>query len=89
MDTSDPRHDQAKRVADFLELHPGATVKAIDAACDTGSVTKVISWMKRNAYGVHASWCQVSCAGGHRLRRVRTYVLLSRPANHPQQSLFE
>ena len=81
----DTRTDQAARVADFLELHPNSTAKEIDAACDVGSVTKVISDMPGMNYGIGRGWRwrDVSCAGGERSRMVRTYALTYRPNTQP------
>lgn len=81
----DTRPDQAARVADFLELNPDSTAKEIDAACDAGSVTKVISEMPGLGYGVRKSWRyrDVSCVGGDHSRRVRIYALTSRPGTQP------
>ena len=82
---SDTRTDQAARVADFLELHPGRTAKEIDAACDLGSPTKVISDMPGLGYGIARAWRwrDVLCAGGERSRMVRTYALTYRPDTQP------
>jgi len=81
----DTRTDQAARVADFLELHPDSTAKEIDAACDLGSPTKVISDMPGLGYGIGRAWrwCDVSCAGDGRSRMVRIYTLTSRPDTQP------
>ncbi|MBK1685389.1 hypothetical protein [Rhodoferax fermentans] len=80
---SDTRPAQAARVADFLELHPNSTAKQIDAACDTGCITKVLSDMPRLGYGLGKDWQRVTCANGQRTREVRTYVLLYRPTAQP------
>ena len=81
--TPDTRPAQAERVADFLEINPDSTVKDIDAACDAGSVSKVLSDMPRMGYGVRKSWRHVTCAGGNRTRDVRTYALTHRPTSQP------
>lgn len=75
----DTRPAQAERVANFLELHPESTSKEIDAACDVGCMSKVLSDMPRMGYGVCKAWRLVSCASGNRTRRVRTYALTHRP----------
>lgn len=80
---SDTRPAQAARVADYLELHPYSTAKQIDAACDTGCITKVLSDMPRLGYGLGKDWQRVTCANGQRTREVRTYVLLYRPTTQP------
>ncbi len=84
----DTRPEQAVRVADYLDAHPGATAKEIDAACDTGCITKVLSEMQRfdlpgMGYGLFKGRREVPCAGGARIRNVRTYTLLHRPKALP------
>lgn len=77
--TWDTRPDQAHRVAVFLESHPRATAKEIDAACDTGCITKVLSDMPLLGYGMARDWINVHCLHGERVRRVRAYRLLHWP----------
>jgi len=80
----DTRAAQAARVADYLERHPGATAREIDAACDVGSITKVLSDMARPGglgYGFALGKRRVPCNQGFNTRRVRTYTL----AYHPEQ----
>lgn len=84
----DTRPEQAMRVADFLDLHPGSTQKEIDAACDTGCISKVLSDMPRvdlygMGYGIARGWREVPCADGMHTRNVRTYTLLHRPEAQP------
>jgi hypothetical protein len=79
----DTRPAQAARVADYLEQHPAATAKEIDAACDVGCMSKVLSDMPRMGYGVGKGWRNVACAGGRRSRDVRTYSLTHRPSTQP------
>ena len=88
MDTRHPdnRPAQAARVADYLELHPDSTAKQIDAACDTGCITKVLSDMPRMGYGLARDWLDVLCVRGQRTRRVRVYRLLHWP--HAVPDLF-
>ena len=85
--TTGLRHDtrpaQADRVADFLEQHPGSTAKEIDAVCDTGCISKVLSDMPRMGYGLHKGKRRVSCVGGQSTRYVRTYALMHRPCTQP------
>ena len=87
MTTTQPPHDtrpaQAARAADYLEQHPASTQKEIDAVCDTGCISKVLSDMPRMGYGIHKAWRFVSCAGGYLTRRVRTYALTHRPDTQP------
>lgn len=82
---SDTRPHQAARVADFLELHPDSTAKEIDAACDLGSTTKVISDMPGLGYRIARDWRRrdVLRTGGNHTRRERTYTLASRPGTQP------
>lgn len=75
----DNRPDQAQRVALFLESRPRATAKEIDAACDTGCITKVLSEMPRMGYGLARDWLNVNCLQCDRIRRVRVYRLLHWP----------
>ena len=84
----DTRRAQVEKVADYLEQHPDSTAKEIDAACDVGSVTKVISDMPGLGYGIGRGWrwCEVLCDGGVLSRMVRTYSLTHRPPGKP--SLF-
>ena len=70
---------QAARVADYLELHPDSTAKQIDAACDTGCITKVLSIMPSMGYGLRKRWQSVTDASDNRTRQVRMYRLTHRP----------
>lgn len=88
MNASKPQADhrpvQAARVASFLERQPGSTAKEIDAECDTGCITKVLSDMTRLlGYGIAKGWREVTCASGRFTRKVRTYTLLYRPSTQP------
>jgi hypothetical protein len=67
----DNRQAQAERAAVFLQTNPDSTGKEIDAHCDTGSVTKLISDMLRMGYGITKAWRIVACDQGNRARRVR------------------
>lgn len=79
----DTRPAQADRVANYLEQHPDRTAKEIDAACDAGCMSKVLSDMPRMGYGIRKGWRNVTCAGGSSTREVRTYALAYRPSAHP------
>lgn len=79
----DTRPAQAARVADYLELHPNSIQKEIDAACDTGCVSKVLSDMAGMGYGLRKGWRSVRCASGTSVRDVRTYALTHRPTAQP------
>ncbi len=82
---SDDRPAQALRVADYLERKPDSTAKEIDAACDTGCITKVLSDMQKPemGYGLGKGWRIEPCDHGSRSRQVRTYRLLYRPNAQP------
>lgn len=86
-DTTKPQLDtrpaQANRVADYLGKHPDSTAKEIDAACDVGCISKVLSDMPRMGYGIGKGWRSVSCVGGGSTRGVRTYALTHRPSTQP------
>ena len=89
----DDRATQAARVADHLEAFPYSTQKEIDAARDTGCISKVLSDMPQSdlpgmGYVLAYGWREQLCADGSRKRRVRTYALLSRPKKK-QADLFE
>lgn len=84
---TDDRAGQAARVADYLEQNPDSTGREIDAACDTGSLTKVVSVMvKQLGYGIKKGHRYVPCVGGLHTRKVRSYSLLFRP--HVEPDLF-
>lgn len=76
-----PLNVQAEQIAAYLVQHPDSTAKEIDAACDTGCISKVLSDMPRMGYGLQRAWRRISCAGGQHVRRVRTYTLTHRPAH--------
>jgi hypothetical protein len=84
----DTRLAQADRVTDYLEQRPKSTAKEIDAVCDTGCISKVLSDMPGLRYGLDYGWRSIPCAGGDLIRRVRTYSLLYRPHTRPQPDLF-
>ena len=87
----DTREAQCARVADFLEARPGgATRRELDAACDAGCMTKVLSEMPRLGYALHKGWGRERCAAGMLPRsRVRVYVLLSRPDAATRQQCLD
>jgi hypothetical protein len=58
---TDTRPVQAARVADYLAQHPPSTQKEIDAACDTGCISKVLSVMSSLGYGIGKGRRNVSC----------------------------
>ena len=77
----DTREAQAMRVADHMERHPeGVTAAELNAACDLGSPTKVLSAMWRElGYGIRRDKRRVPCVAGTKARRVRVYFLVHRP----------
>ena len=81
--TTDTRPAQAARVADYLEQNPDSTAKEIDAACDVGCISKVLSDMPRMGFGIGRGRRTVTCANGGHTRQVRTYVLTHRPETQP------
>jgi hypothetical protein len=73
-----------------MERKPeGSTLTELDAACDLGSPTKVLSVMHRElGYGIgRGPQRRVPCVNGTRSRWVRTYILLHRPRSAVQLSL--
>lgn len=77
----DSRAAQIERVAAFLERNPGATLRQIESACDTGSVTKVISVMRHpsSGYLIKRERTNQPCNNWRNARRVARYWLLARP----------
>ena len=76
----DTRKAQAERVADYLEQHPDSTAKEIDAVCDTGCISKVLSAMNKElGYGVDIDRRPIPCVSGSRFRQAGFYTLLHRP----------
>ena len=87
-DTLDTREAQALRVADYLQQHPDATGADLTAACDVGSVTRVLSAMVHElGFGIRRGWRWVPCVCGTKRRRVRTYTLTHRPPAGRQLTL--
>jgi hypothetical protein len=86
----DDRVGQAFRVAKFMELNPkGVTIPQIQAACDPGSATKLLSVMRKEfGYVITKKLNYEICLGGTKRRERPLFVLVSRPAN-VQQDLFE
>jgi hypothetical protein len=78
----DTRAAQIERVARYLERNPGATLRQISVACDTGSATKVISVMRKPESGfvIKRELRPVRCNKGRNARNVAHYWLISRPA---------
>lgn len=85
----DTRLHQASRAADFMALHPdGVTARQLNEACDVGSVTKLISVMRKEmGYSIRVARTNITCNGDAYTRRVALYILVSRPTQM-QNSLF-
>lgn len=83
------RVQQMARIADYLAQHPTSPAKEIDAACDTGRISKVLAAMKNEpGYGLKPGWQPVRCVGASHVRRVRTYSLTQRPATLEKSTHF-
>jgi hypothetical protein len=80
--TPDDRKKQMKRVADFLEANPESTSKEIDAVCDPGCTSKVLSDMPPAGYGLAKGWRTCTSKQGF-ARQLRTYTLTYRPNQQP------
>jgi hypothetical protein len=75
----DSREGQCARAADFMEAHPGCTLRDLTAGADLGSASKVISEMPRFGYTVRKQRARVPCADGEHSRPVKRYYLEARP----------
>lgn len=85
----DDRPGQILRVADYMEQHPeGVTIPQIEAACDPGSVTKLLSVMRKTGYIFKKIRSTEICQNGTKQRNRWLFILVSRPAN-AQTDLFE
>lgn len=84
---SDSRAAQIERVTAFLERTPGATLRQIEAACDTGSVTKVLSVMRRLGFVFRREWHRGIHPNGCVTRRLARFWLVARPEGQ-QAELF-
>ncbi len=86
----DDRVGQAERTADFMEPRiEGVTVSQIKAATDPGSVTKLLSVMRKElGYVIRRQRSHEICHGGMRQRPCWLFFLVSRPIKQ-QQDLFD
>jgi hypothetical protein len=84
----DSRAAQIERVAAYLERHPGATHREIERACDTGSITKVLSVMRSLGFVLRSERHPVRCNKGRMLRLVDRVRLIARPTDATQPELF-
>jgi hypothetical protein len=85
----DRREEQAARAADYMERHPeGVTTADIERECDPGSVTKLLSDMRRKlGYVIRREQGREVCASGTKQRKRWRFILVSRPSQ-AQQNLF-
>lgn len=83
----DTRNEQCERAADYMEAHPGCTIRELDRAADLGSASEVISEMKKRDYQIRTKRGQVAIRDGTHSRRIKHYWLVSRP-KQSQQELF-
>ena len=84
----DTRAEQCRRAADFMEAHPGCTLRELGAGADLGSASKVVSEMLRNGYSVRTRRDRVRYADLTHSRSVARYWLEGRPVI-VQSDLFE
>ena len=86
--TVDTREQQCKRAADYLEAHPGCTLRELEAGADLGSGTKVLSEMARRfGYQISKQVGHITSRDGSHRQRRKHYTLEARPS-HSQQDLF-
>ncbi len=83
----DTRNEQCERAADYMEAHPGCTLRELDRAADLGSASKVVSEMEKRGYRLHKERGRVPTRDGAHSRRITRYWLIARPSKS-QQELF-
>jgi Helix-turn-helix domain len=83
----DKRNDQCVRAADYMEAHPGCTLRELDSAADLGSASKVISEMKKRGYRLRTERDRIPTRDRKHSRPIKRYWLVSRP-EQSQQELF-
>ena len=84
----DDRVGQCARAADYLEAHPGSTMRELFTGADLGSGSKVISEMERTfGYRLRRVRDRVPTRDGTRSRPLMRYWLEERPT-HSQPDLF-
>lgn len=76
----DTREEQCKRAADYMEAHPGCTLRELLTGADLGSASKVISEMERTFhYRLRRQPDRTPTRDGAHCRRVLRYTLEARP----------
>lgn len=85
----DDRAGQCARAADYLEGHPGCTLRELGDGADLGSASKVISEMVRVGYQVRKRRDSLPCVGGTRRRRGTVRYFLEGRPSRPQPDLFQ
>ncbi len=79
---TDTHESQAERIADHCERNAARffSTSELALACDVACASKVLSAMALTlGYVLEKAWRTEPCANGLRVRRVRTYRVLSRP----------
>lgn len=85
----DNRTGQIKRTVASMLAHPeGVSVVQLKAETDAGSVTKVLSEMRRIGFGIRKQLRHETCLGGTKQRRTWRFFLASHPSKL-QQDLFD
>jgi hypothetical protein len=76
----DTREEQCKRAADYMEEHPGCTLRELLTGADLGSASKVVSEMERTfGYRLRRQRDRAPTRDGTHCRRVLRYSLEARP----------
>lgn len=76
----DTREAQCQRAADYMEAHPGCTLRNLAIGADLGSASKVVSEMCRTfGYQVRRESVRIPCEDGEHSRYHKRYWLKSRP----------
>ena len=84
----DDREGQCVRAADYMQAHPGCTLRELAAGADLGSASKVVSEMWRTfGYAVRRDRVRKPCRDGEHSRHEVRYWLEGRPVR-PQLDLF-
>ena len=84
------RERECARVAAFLDTRAGgATRRELDAACDVGCMTKVLSDMLVLGYVLRKQRGHELRSDGVSWRRVRVYVLIARPEVAARQQCLD
>lgn len=77
----DDRAAQCQRAAQYMQAHPGCTLRDLGEGADLGNHSKVVSEMVRTfGYQVHRQRDRVPCRDGKHSRNVMRYWLEAWPA---------